>query len=381
MKTKLEPIVIFKGFNFTAGILAYALQKQGHRVGIYLNQPLKSNYKPELGLFYPKQLSKAHMASKNYRFLLKCSTLFPNLYFPNRILFFPESQKVNSSYYLSMDKLIGRERENSTLLISTSKYANYKGLSKTFPKAALLYEFSFDRSQAIINLYNKCMNAGASKVHSIENEGKLIIDCFDYDSNTIIDLTHSNKIYPNSIQIQHSNFNFLLYQSSLVNSVQITNLNSIDFAQFKNEAISLLKTFNIEIDDTKLRACYNANQAIESSKTEIFDVSLLEQRNYIQHKQKELAKLLGIPINVDAIFGDIKDDGMTHSNFRIIQNECDEKFDLAKQTGIEYSLFHHLFYRYRNHIDQFIEDAYEIMNIERNPTLIWDKVLSNYISS
>nr|MDA3927829.1 hypothetical protein [Prolixibacteraceae bacterium] len=65
---------------------------------------------------------------------------------------------------------------------------------------------------------------------------------------------------------------------------------------------------------------------------------------------------------------------MNGENFRIIQNECDEKFDLAKQTGIEYKHFLALFYRYRNDIDTLIDNAYKLMEQYRNPQKIWTEV-------
>ena len=53
---------------------------------------------------------------------------------------------------------------------------------------------------------------------------------------------------------------------------------------------------------------------------------------------------------------------------------CLEKFDLAKQTGISYSEFKKLFYRYGTGIDEMIEYAYDTMNEIRDAEKIWDYV-------
>jgi len=52
---------------------------------------------------------------------------------------------------------------------------------------------------------------------------------------------------------------------------------------------------------------------------------------------------------------------------------ADEKCDIAKQTGIQAEEFKPLFYRYGTNIDIIIEKAYELMNAERDPELLWLK--------
>lgn len=55
-----------------------------------------------------------------------------------------------------------------------------------------------------------------------------------------------------------------------------------------------------------------------------------------------------------------------------------EKFDIAKQTGIDYSAFKVLFHRYGSGIDEMIELAYEKMNKIRDPLKIWDMVENEF---
>ncbi len=55
-----------------------------------------------------------------------------------------------------------------------------------------------------------------------------------------------------------------------------------------------------------------------------------------------------------------------------------EKFDIAKQTGINYPEFKVLFHRYGTGIDEMIDEAYEKMNKIRNPQKIWEMVENEF---
>ena len=65
----------------------------------------------------------------------------------------------------------------------------------------------------------------------------------------------------------------------------------------------------------------------------------------------------------------------------MMQNACDEKFDLAKQANIDYQKFVYLFYRYTRSIDDMIEKAYQMLTIERNGGIIWDKIENETIEN
>ncbi|HPB05705.1 MAG TPA: hypothetical protein PKX60_05650, partial [Prolixibacteraceae bacterium] len=68
--------------------------------------------------------------------------------------------------------------------------------------------------------------------------------------------------------------------------------------------------------------------------------------------------------------------------FKQIMADCDEKFDLAKQTGIDYHRFCYYYYRFSKDIDILTEQAYEEMNSTRNdPEKIWEKVEKQYLDN
>lgn len=94
---------------------------------------------------------------------------------------------------------------------------------------------------------------------------------------------------------------------------------------------------------------------------------------------KIASELTGKKLNLKQTLKSLAGEPITFEQFRIIQAECDKQFDMAKQTGISYRHFVQLFYRYRHHIDAMIENAYEMMEKERNPEIIWNHIEKDFI--
>lgn len=369
--------IVFEGFNFVSGILTLAIQDMGLKVGIVMERKLDNTYDPELSNFYPQSISSAPSAIKDYQFLLKCTTLFPHLFFPKRVLTFSNSGKTNAAFYLSIDKFLQRDRESSTLLINTTKYPEYKTL--TYPAGALLFEYSFDRNQAIIELLKQAMKNGAKLIDNRDLETNTpLVKPEPFRSNHLA-LQTKKPNFQNSIRVHHSNFDFTLIQNVQKQSIQIDNVK--DTANMASSIFNICANLGINHSNIESFTPEQLTSDLKSNSSVVLaDSKLNDVRKQLGSAQKYLSKILGQKINIDTVFEKIQSHGMTGENFRSIQNECDEKFDLAKQTGIDYSKFTFYFYRYRYAIDAMIDDAYAMMNEERDPNKIWDAVISDYTS-
>jgi hypothetical protein len=105
------------------------------------------------------------------------------------------------------------------------------------------------------------------------------------------------------------------------------------------------------------------------------DPEISNLKKYCQKEGKKISKATGKNIRFIKTIKALKYNRLDGFGFRKLQEECDEKFDLAKQTGIEYQEFCYYFFRYCNDIDDLIELAYQQMNESRaNPHLAWKKV-------
>ncbi|MCL3780042.1 hypothetical protein EMN47_06530 [Prolixibacteraceae bacterium JC049] len=85
---------------------------------------------------------------------------------------------------------------------------------------------------------------------------------------------------------------------------------------------------------------------------------------YSLHAQKESTKQNNIPIEGAP-------SGIEMYDYRALQDLCDEKFDIAKQTGIEFPDFSKLFFRYGLQIDEMTDMAYEMLSSTRDAKIIW----------
>lgn len=378
--------IVFDGLNFIGALLAFSAVKSGLTVAI--NQPKSFNTElfPELSMYYPGKVNELTKSINNINFLNSCSKLFPHLYFPQRVLFFKASQTINKHLNSITDYLLSRDREWAALPINTNNFEAYKPLSTGLAKGTLAYEYRFDRNWATIELLKTCKNAGVQLISETQQiSGKIHLACspFQYSNYTLI-LKNFIWPYPNNITIDTGiiQFTFQAYKT-----------NSLVWLYLKNKTISM-NLFQREIEDvfTKLKLklpenfklqihqIVKAQQNYSCSLGHILEdppLPLLHQ-SYIQ-LTKNLSKQIGKRITLFDKQEFVEKRGMNAEIFRQIQSTCDDKFDLAKQTGIDYMSFVSKFYRYPHQIDQMIERAYELMNCQRDPVQIWTKTESEQL--
>ena len=378
--------LLLDGFNLTGGLLALTALKAGINVAIRLNQKPEIGYQPELSFFYPNNFKHSLSALSNYRFLLKCSSLFPHLFFPQRILYFKSTGEINTKFNNTIDKLLGRDRESASFPIVTAKYGDYNEISGFFPKGALVYEYRFDRNRAIIDLLMLCKSRGANLVapdQPVATKQTIKLSPYPYDSFSI-ELSDFTWPMKNSIRIEHIDFNLTFQPLGNGTLVHIYFNEQADKQQIIEQKLpDIFKDLNIpesaysyiylnNIAEQAVNRKVNSNQAIT-------DPHLGQIRNTTNQIVKNASELTGKRLSLKHTLKSLAGEPMTFEQFRIIQTECDKQFDMAKQTGISYHHFIHLFYRYRHHIDAMIENAYEMMEWERDPEIIWNHIEKEFL--
>lgn len=373
MKNNSDLDIVFEGFNFASGLLAYASLKEGLKVAFKNVENFSMNFEPEITSFYPKSVIQTYDSIKDYAFLRSCSSLFPHLFLPQRLLTIIGNGEINAKFNITVDKLLGLDRETSSLPIVFEKFPVYQLLLNSFKRGTLVFEYRFDRERAQIELLHSCLNLGAKILNINDAPSSIIhIKCAPY---AFTDYNFRIKNYTfiqgNNIHISNSYFNLTLQtiftDTLLTVTFKPANRSLIEIEQ---NFISLLEELRIPLNcdlENWLLSIYNKQQ----DNSLLVDPDLNSMRKTISSWEKKISKKSGKLVRFSKAVAEFSAAEMTYDNFRKIQSECDEKFDEAKQTGIAYQQFTYLFYRYRPSIDLMIERAYELLNLEMDADKAW----------
>jgi hypothetical protein len=374
----------FEGINFTSGLLALAALKAGSKVKFILSKPIETAFRPELTFIYPYNRTKSWQSYLDYRFMLKCSSLFPNLFFPQRVLTFNKHHDINLKFNSLFDGLLGHDRESATLPVNTSRYNEYASITGGLAKGSLVFEYRFDRNRAIIELLKLCKKEGAL----IVNDNNGVEANYSFHSQTFDQQVFSSPIdgfqwpYRNSFRVDTETFiatfqpfeNQTLFQ--LYRHDQNTEPNALNLRDlFKKLGIVNQE----ELVDNALQ--FYMNKRENKREQLINDFTFNQIRNGISAALRKISTHSCQKIKVGSLFKNHIDQRMTFDYFRSFQARCDAKFDIAKQTGIAYQQFIKLFYRYPSNIDTMIDVAYEMLEQTRDAQIIWQTVEDNFLKS
>ncbi len=364
-----------KGFNYTAGIVAFAVLKSGLKVAIEPPASFNNIYQFEILSSYPAVYYNLANALRQHQFMMKCSSFYPHLFYPLRVLNL--SENIPIKLYTIFDKLVGRDRESNFLPVSLKNTQHYRQLNEPFPRGALIYGHRFDRNQAIVDLYRFCIDAGAVKITANQNiESDCKYACEPFKREKYIIESKQTWPYPNAIQIERNNFSLSVYTGAENNiCIQITPNKGVEIESVILDDIKLLlKKMQIEISDeikNGFKSLLNSTQENETFPHIISDVPFHNLQKSVNRLLKEVEKNTGERVKLKHAFACFMHSEMSHEMFRGIDDECNAKYDLAKQTGIDYATFSRLFYRYRNQIDPMTEIAYTLLNTTRDVEEIW----------
>lgn len=380
-KPGIEQIdLCFDGFNFTIGLLALILLRNKYSVGIMLKKRVAAGIS-ELSSLYPIKISATRKAVADIEFIMKCSSLFPHLFFPKRTLMLFESDRLNTGMTSLVDQLLKRDREMATLPANTLKLKNYSEIPEDISKGNFAFEFEFDRERATKELLLECIKQGLMlfKYHdeNLYPETKLIKIHDDSGIQKYFEISYP---YQNPIRVclKQLSLVFNPYNNGII--VQIV-LNASN-AKFKGLADMCLKVFQqLDLEMTKEVEDWFQLQEEELLNRQITTKGLSMLRSETMKYLKQINHALNIQASINLVFDKYRNDAINSETFRLLQHECDEKYDLAKQTGISFLDFSRIFYRYRKAIDHMIDSAYNLMNQSRDPKLIWEIVEKEFLDA
>lgn len=382
----------FYDFNFTDSMLALAALQSGLKVLIVIDQSFDWDFDPEIVTLYPVQFKGVFRSVRNIKYFEKISSLFPSLVYPQRILTLSEGKKFRVRTVSLIDFFLKRDREIASLPINFSKFPSFQIFSNRFQNGLLVQEFSFDRYKAIIDMLLICKSLGAkiiSNASASQHEVKenSFFTCLPIQCKTrklIIENFRFN--FSNNIHIETNGLEITSKVQELKTCLYFRLKRNIAQDDFLTNVLSLLKSIGVEsaemYQNELITIYYNIRQDRFHNITDkqlLYDHNISVSEINCRKDARRISKAIGKNIRLNKMIKSLKNNRFDGIGFRQLQAECDEKFDLAKQTGINYESFCYFFYRYRLSIDELIELAYLQMDTNRtNPQMVWKLVEQDF---
>lgn len=373
----------FSGINLTGALTALAAIHSGLRVTICIEKPLDFSFQPELITAYPLKLNNYLTSVSTIRMLEKLASFYPSLIYPQRIVTLQDGGKLNARFLSLTDYLLKRDRDEASFPVRFSNFPEYKNLESHFANGAFIREFRFDRNMAIIYLLQECKKQGAIIIDNTENaHPQSTITCINNSHDNTVTLLADGYAFRNNIRIANSRFDTLFQKLEDKIVVRFQFHKPVSEAHFLQTASGYFNIIGIKQagnDQEQLqRVLKSASQKTIISTTNSFTINDSEMHLLMQNCMR-IARRLSATIGKKFSFKKwVKSFVKTDLNgeyFRHNQTVCDEKFDLAKQTGVEYNQFCYYFFRYSHSIDDLIEMAYDEMELVRNnPGRVWENV-------
>ncbi|MBN1767546.1 MAG: hypothetical protein JXR50_11585 [Prolixibacteraceae bacterium] len=368
---------IFRGIDFTGVLAAILLNQNGTPVTIELPEIPSCHFIPELSCINPSSAKQIVSSYINYRFLLKCSSLCPHHFYPRKVLWLHDKAAPQKTLQL-FDTLSDREREGCYLPVNLKKTQDFNKLASLFGAATLVTEHRFDANQAIIDLLLKARQQGVKIIVQPEKTISSVLRFIQNTKHAQIIIEHAWS-YPNDIRYSNKNYTATLQAIENNTVLHIYRHNPhISPEALQHEVSLLLSKLQVPIPD-KIPTIVQALFRPVENRIEKTSVNTL--RKSFGRIKKELRKSGIVLPSASKLFSEHRQNQVTQAKFRELQSICDEKFDLAKQSNIEYQHFARLYYRYPGEIDNMIEKAYDMMNTTRNGKKIWEQIETMHLEN
>lgn len=378
----------FKGFNLTGALLALAAIRSGMKVVIVVEQPLSWKFDPEIVALYPLRFRKMFQSIRNIRYFENISSLFPSLIYPQRILVVSEKRKFHSKAATIIDFFLKRDRDIASLPVNFTKYPSFQILKNQFLNGLLVQEFRFDRNMAIIEILRMCKKSGAVIVSDFSAlkytvGEKSVFACLSANKEQReLKIENFRLGFSNNIWIETEGFEITSIVRETNTHLYFLKKRECKQDDFVNHVLTILRSLGIESPErykTEIVSIFNHLEKINVSETnnrhQLYDSDIQEIEKKCRQVAMNISNAVGKNIQFNRMIKSLRNNRLDGNSFRRLQTECDEKFDLAKQTGIEYERFCYYFYRYRQAIDDFIESAYQKMNSHRSDhQRLWETV-------
>lgn len=385
-----ETDICFHGINLTGALVALAALQSGCKVSIELNQKPDLQFLPELIALYPISAFELPNSVSRFKLLQKIAGFYPTLVYPQRLLTLVEDTRLKAKKLSFFDLLLGREREEASMPVRFSKYDQYKSIEQFFENGAMISEFRFDRNMLLIGLLGECSKAGARIfINSSSIKSKATVFCTQQPALRQIYFSESEFLFKNNLRIVMPQCEILLQktENGFISEFQTKQKNiTADFCQKAAKYLQMAgaKQPEDQIIDAMLKLFSDKEESLNHDSKQIIirDTNLYALKKECNAAASSISRKIRKRIKFRTWFNKRETANIDTTAFKQIMADCDEKFDLAKQTGIDYHRFCYYYYRFSKDIDILTEQAYEEMNSTRNdPEKIWEKVEKQYLDN
>ncbi|MBN2636182.1 MAG: hypothetical protein JXR61_07925 [Prolixibacteraceae bacterium] len=306
---------------------AISMLNKGKEISVVINKPLFRDDFFQVTKTFPRSIANVN---RSYKLLKEWKTLFsiaPQLVIPQKVIYAGTKKTWHSNFadfwYKNSDQK--RSAYIDSILPENLRFLNFEKL-----QGVVFQEYKINVSRIYIELLKVFENAGGKlinyTVENIKSEANMAGKKVSHFKTTISCPENFNLcIHKDKTEILFSETD-----GKLTATITGENFNAGIFLNYLNNESIAYQEFQLPILLTK-----NAVKEITGT---------VQNPLFCSFKNTEI-----------------------ESNYEL----CLEKFDIAKQTGIDFTSFRKLFYRYGKHIETVTDLAYENMIWQRDPKILW----------
>jgi hypothetical protein len=336
---KYDVAFINPGFNKV--VEAIERLNNGQKVLLIFENDLIRNDRFQLIQTFPLRFFSVFKSIKNRRLWDKLFLMSPHLVQAQKVIY-SHSKSVKAIGKI-VDLFFRKTFKTETIILNKQKPENLSFLKTDYLKGVIFQEYKVNVSRLFVELLKHFeLNGGkiAVKESITSDEVSTTIQCKTENKRSFIVNTETPLNFACVCKTGNTVFHFVESK----NKLQITTINH---SKHKPSKTQILHKISKVVD-------FKSNEIKERKLSYYLSTITLE-------------KILEIVC--EPLPGSLKN-ATVQDNYELSL----EKFDIAKQTGITYPDFKILFHRYGTGIDEMIDEAYEQMNITRDPQVIWEGV-------
>ncbi len=367
---------IIRNINLIGAFVALSVLESGNRVHFQLDDSNFTKKHFEMSTLFRWNMLELPSTLTELKNWNKIANSFPHLFYPQRIIDISPNREINPKKLIVIDQLQGKDRENCSLPIRFDS-PGFEALNPRLgSKGVLNREYLIDRNRLTSILLAQCSAIGATFSHNEKEPAHLICETNNAEQK-LIELRDCKFPYNNSIRIasKWGNTSWIPKASSVW---ILINLHPKHEPNLETEILEQATNLGIQLDEFQKniiqQKCTEGSGTTKEDVQSLPNLSLNETLIGLPKFLKKLDKTLKMKLQLPRML-EVKTK-FSLAGFDLLKqtmNECDRMFDLAKQTGLNYSTFQQLFYCYGSEaMDWMIEEAFEQMNKSRDVERIWN---------
>lgn len=318
---------------------AIGQQNNGSRVLLVFENPINRTDNFQLTETFPLHIFDFPKAINKNKLWEKLFLVCPHLVQPQKVIYSHTSKVKTMAKFASI--LFKNKFNAKSISIDQKRPSNLSFIKVSALKGVIIQEFKINVSRLFIELL---------KYFEL-NGGEILLKAFrPKDITTIIQCNSINKR------------RYILAAKVPANFAWITQVNKATFCFVEKEnrlQVDTLNKFSNKLSKEKV--------LIQIKKLISFELNSFKEIEITSLLSSQTLKNILNVIN-KTLPGSFENTKM-EDNYELGL----EKFDIAKQTGINYPEFKILFHRYGIGIDKMIDNAYERLHNTRDPQKIWNE--------